>query len=384
MLVEIPPGLALLALAGLLLLFMFYSRLIKRYDIKAPKKAKKLRRYRFRFVLSSLIGFLVFMVAAPVILLPVHPGEVGVLWQRFAGGTLVNKPIPEGTVLVLPWNRLFTYSTRFQTSRISVEAVTRGGLKINLDTVVRFRPVREQIPGLHKYVGEDYIQRLIVPEVGSAARLIVADYNAEQVYSDERAKVQERIFNLVNASLRLNEKSLLKQHDQPGLSRFIHLEDILIRDVELPKKVNLAIINKVNQKYLDDEYLMRIEVAKKEAARKKIEAQGIAAFQREVAGGISETYLRWRGIEATIDLAKSNNSKVVVIGSGKDGLPLILNTESSLKPASVPDNALRPIQNSASIQDKPSDQHLALTDTNPQAGPGNPERIEASSSAYPN
>ncbi len=142
MLVEIPPGLALLVLAGLLLLFIFYSRLIKRYDSKAPKKAKKLRRYRFRFVLSSLIGFLVFMVAAPVILLPVHPGEVGVLWQRFAGGTLVNKPIPEGTVLVLPWNRLFTYSTRFQTSRISVEAVTRGGLKINLYTVLSFRPVR--------------------------------------------------------------------------------------------------------------------------------------------------------------------------------------------------------------------------------------------------
>ena len=98
----------------------------------------------------------------------------------------------------------------------------------------------------------------------------------------------------------------------------------------LPDKVHAAIISKVNQNYLNAEYDIRLLVADKEAQRKEKAAAGIAAFQAKVSGGISETYLRWRGIEATVELAKSNNAKVVIIGGGKDGLPLILNTDGAV------------------------------------------------------
>jgi regulator of protease activity HflC (stomatin/prohibitin superfamily) len=212
-----------------------------------------------------------------------------------------------------------------------VVAVTSEGLKVTLDIVVRFRPVINNIPELHKIIGERYINRLIIPEVGSFARMIVSNYKAEEVYSIKREMIQTSIFNKVNASLSINEKVLTREKEKQELSKFIYLEDVLIRDVELPNKVNVAIINKVNQKYLYDEYITRIKVAEKEAARKQTEAKGIADFQATVSGGISENYLRWRGIEATIDLAKSDNSKVVVIGAGSDGLPLILNTEHSIQ-----------------------------------------------------
>ena len=254
------------------------------------------------------------------------------LWKRFGGGTMPGEPFNEGTVLVFPWDRLTIYSSRFQTTEISVEAVTSEGLKINLNIVVRYRPVRSNIPTLHKLVGEAYAKILILPEIGSSARLIISGYTAEQIYANKREEIQTNIFNNANTALTLNERQLIHDENVQNIYKLIHLEDVLIRGVVLPEKVDMAIVSKVNQKYLNEEYVIRLQVAKKEAQRKETEAEGIAAFQAKVAGGISETYLRWRGIEATLELAKSHNAKVVVIGGGKDGLPLILNTESSQSP----------------------------------------------------
>jgi regulator of protease activity HflC (stomatin/prohibitin superfamily) len=327
--VELPPGIILLVILILLSLLLLGSQLVKVFDKISPKLTRKIRRYRFRVIITLLIASILLLVIAPVVLQPIKPGEIGVMWRRFAGGTQTDTHFGEGTVLVYPWDKLFVYQSRFQTANVKVVAVTSEGLKITLDIVVRFRPIIKNMPELHKIIGEKYIKRLIIPEVGSHARLIVSDYKAEEVYSIKREMIQTNIFNKVNASLSINEKVLTREKEKQELSKFIYLEDVLIRDVELPDKVNVAIINKVNQKYLYDEYITRIKVAEKEAARKQTEAKGIADFQETVSGGISENYLRWRGIEATIDLAKSDNSKIVVIGAGSDGLPLILNTEHS-------------------------------------------------------
>jgi regulator of protease activity HflC (stomatin/prohibitin superfamily) len=360
--VELPPGIILLAIAVILFLLLLGNQLIKIFDSISPKLAKKIRHYRFRTIILSLITIIIILIIAPVVLQPLKPGEIGVLWRRFAGGTQTEMYFKEGTVLVYPWDKLFVYHSRFQTSKIKVIAVTSEGLKVTLDIVVRFRPVIRNIPKLHKFIGEEYVERLIIPEVGSSARLIVSNYKAEEVYSREREKIQTIIFNKVNASLSINKQELKRVKEAPELSQYIYLEDILIRDVELPNRVNVAIINKVNQKYLYDEYITRIKVAEKEAARKQTEAKGIADFQATVSGGISENYLRWRGIEATIDLAKSDNSKVVVIGAGSDGLPLILNTENSQQMGKTGNLG------SGSVK---------------QAGSDNPEAIEISVGDYP-
>ena len=329
MTIDLPAGFFFYLLGALAMIVITSVLLLKFSDRYISKFAAYIRRYRFRVIIIAMILLLLTMLLAPIILLPINPGQVGVLWKRLGGGTMLGEPFHEGTVLFFPWDRLTIYSSRFQTTEMLVEAVTSEGLKINLDMVVRYRPVRSYIPILHKFVGEDYANILIIPEVGSSARLMVSRYTAEEVYADKREFIQTNILTDVKEAIKLNASQLIREEDLPNIFELIFLEDVLIRGVVLPEKVDMAIVNKVNQKYLDQEYVLRLQVAEKEAQLKEVEAGGIAAFQAKVAGGISETYLRWRGIEATLELAKSHNAKVVVIGGGKDGLPLILNTESS-------------------------------------------------------
>lgn len=331
--INLPVDLMLWVILGAIVLAGVGWVLLKLLRRFAPEFAERVVEQRFNALVALLLAIMIGLMVMPVVLIPVSPGHVGVMWHRFAGGTDTKAPYLEGTVLVFPWDQLIIYSSRYQTREMKVESVTSEGLRVTLDLVIRYRPVRQYIPLLHKAIGQNYADVMLLPEVGSSARLIVSEYTAEQVYTHERQAIHSQIFNHVVNELRLNEEELFKEEvDVDKVSELVHLEDIMIRSVILPERVHAAIINKVNQNYLNQEYDMRLEVANKEAKRKKIEAKGIKDFQETVSGGISETYLRWRGIEATIELAKSNNAKVVVIGSGKDGLPLILNTESTLSP----------------------------------------------------
>ncbi|MBE0367747.1 MULTISPECIES: prohibitin family protein [Pseudoalteromonas] len=337
------PDTTLVVLAGLcvaLLVTNIGMRILKRYK---PNVRKQILSWRFRAGITLLIFMFLAVVLIPVMFIKIDSGEVGVLWKRLGGGTYMHQPFDEGTVLVMPWDTLTIYSSRFQTAHETVFAITAQGLRITLDITVRYRPVVEHIPYLHKLVGPDYLNETVLPEVNSAVRMIVSGYTAEEVYGHQRTEVQNALLNEVLKELKLQEQTILEQEeDSESLMRghaLINLDDVLIRRVDIPEKVHNAIISKVNQLYLNEEYEMRLEVADKEAMRKKKEAKGIKDFQEMVSGGISETYLRWRGIEATVELAKSNNAKVVVIGSGKDGLPLILNTESSQGPIISPQAA---------------------------------------------
>ncbi|WP_046003373.1 prohibitin family protein [Pseudoalteromonas rubra] len=327
----LPPDLMLIGLAGACLLILISNlvmRVLRRYK---PAWRKRILSWRFRAGLTILICLFLIVALVPFIFIRVDSGEVAVLWKRFGGGTYLDQHFSEGTVLVMPWDKLIIYNGRFQTAHESIDAITKEGLRITLNVTVRYRPVIEHVPYLHQLVGPNYLEEMVLPEVASAVRMIVSDFRAEEVYSHQRMAIQKRLLKDVLDELHIQEESILEEskHMKDGHA-LVNLDDMLIKRVDVPDKVHEAIISKVNQSYLNEEYAMRLEVAKKEAQRKKTEAQGIADFQETVAGGISETYLRWRGIEATIELAKSNNAKVVVIGSGKDGLPLILNTESSL------------------------------------------------------
>ncbi|MFT5595345.1 MAG: prohibitin 1, partial [Flammeovirgaceae bacterium] len=145
------------------------------------------------------------------------------------------------------------------------------------------------------------------------ARKVIGRYDPEELYSSKRDVIQEEIFTDVKN--RLKDKN-------------IYLDAILIRGIELPPNIKMAIEKKLKQEQESQEYEFKIEKEKKEAERKRIEAQGIKDFQDIVSEGISDKLLRWKGIEATLSLAQSPNSKVVVIGQGDDGLPLILGGNS--------------------------------------------------------
>jgi len=179
---------------------------------------------------------------------------------------------------------------------------------------------------------------LVRPGIGSLTRQVIAEYTAEQAYSTARQEIQDKIRNLVEE--RLSEK-MMEHAGEEGeesyrvsMSDTFHLYDILVTGIELPAAIVAAINRKTEQYYIAEEYKFRVEREKRESERKKIEAEGIRDFQQTVSQGISESYLRWRGIEATLQLSQSTNSKVVLIGSGKDGLPIILgNVDTPLPPA---------------------------------------------------
>ena len=190
---------------------------------------------------------------------------------------------------------------------------------------IRFRLQRAAAPVIHQAIGPNYLQLLMRPGIGSLTREVMAQYTAEQVYSTARQEIQDKIRSL--SQDRLSEKMMEREGDEPyrvSLSDTVILYDTLVYGIELPVLVVNAINRKIEQYYISEEYKFRVERERRESERKKIEAEGIREFQQIVSQGISDSYLRWRGIEATLQLSQSTNSKVVIIGSAKDGLPLIL------------------------------------------------------------
>jgi len=162
---------------------------------------------------------------------------------------------------------------------------------------------------LHNNVGENYHERIVIPEIRSATREVIGKYLPEELYSSKRDSIQTEIFDL--AADRIREKN-------------IELDAVLIRDVGLPEKLKQAIERKLEQEQSSLEYEFRISRAQQEAERQRIEAEGKAAANRILSQSLTEKVLQDKGIEATVRLSESNNTKVIVIGGGEGGLPLIL------------------------------------------------------------
>ncbi|MEM9051495.1 MAG: prohibitin family protein [Bacteroidota bacterium] len=239
----------------------------------------------------------------------IQSGQAGVLYKQFGGGTVTDVTYPEGFHVLAPWNKMYIYDVRNQEEKENMTALSKNGLSIDMEMSIRFRPIEEEIGVIHKGIGLSYKDVVVMPEVRSSARKVIGRYDPEELYSSKRDFIQEEIYNDVKK--RLEEKN-------------IFLDAILIRGIELPANIKTAIEKKLKQEQESQEYEFRIEKEQKEAERKRIEAQGIKDFQDIVSEGISDKLLRWKGIEATLEMAKSPNSKVVVIGQGDDGLPIIL------------------------------------------------------------
>lgn len=284
------------------------------------------RRHLPGAVLYLLIAVFAAIVLWPYMVVNVPSGQVGVMWKRFSRGTVLDptKLRSEGFHIILPWDRMFLYNLRIQTVTQTYHAISSDGVGLLATVNIRFRLRREFIPFLHQAIGPAYLE-LLGPEVASRMREVISQYTAEQVYSTDRGRIQDEIKNRVIE--KLGDRFL--ERDGGAVYRVSFqsagvLYDTLLNEIKLPPEVVAAINRKAEQYYMAQEYAYRVDRERRETERKKIEAEGISAFQKIVSQGISDSYLRWRGIEATLELSKSNNAKIVIIGAGKEGMPLIL------------------------------------------------------------
>ena len=263
----------------------------------------------------------------------IDSGERGVLF-RIVGGTEMDYVYKEGLRVIFPLDRMYKYETRVQKVDTEFKVLSENGLTIFVDLTIRFRPQITQLPTLHKEVGPDYVERVVIPEVKAVIRTIFGSYTPDQIYASQAGILQ---------NVSLTALGELRE-------RFILLDGLMIREIRLPESVAAAIQSKLRQEQLFLEYEFRLDREEEEAKRKRIEAQGIAQFQKEISEGLTPEYLRFRGIEATLRLAESDNSKVVVVGGGNDGLPLILNLDSAqnftpqASPSTATPSSLEPAQ----------------------------------------
>jgi prohibitin 2 len=318
----------------------------------APKK-RGWRGFIWRHLLAVttalLVALLVIVVLWPYVVITVPSGRVGVYWKRINGfdfycwcfvgrGTILDprELREEGLHIIAPWDRLFIYDLRLQSTTETINAISKDGVNVTAQINVRYQLQHRAVAVLHKFIGPQYLETVIDPEVGSVAREVISKYTAEEVYTSRDA-IQSLVRAGTQKSLganldRLVQPEATEQPDPKGYNDFlqgsIQILDILLLGIDLPSAVVDAINSQTAQFYMIQEYKFRIESEAQESKRKQIEANGIAAFQQTVSKGISDSYLRWRGIDVTLQLAQSPNAKVVVIGSGKDGLPIILNADT--------------------------------------------------------
>lgn len=270
--------------------------------------------FRNYFIALGLIGSFLIVYFWPYlndrVFMSLRPGEAGVLWERFFGGTNLNYTYREGFHLVMPWDRLYVYNVRLQQTPHKIVALCKNGLPIELEVSIRHRPQDGKLPLLHTVVGPNYIDVVVKPEIEAHVRAVVSQFEPTELYTSEGY-----ILNLI-----------VQGAQREIAERYVALDDLLIKRIVLPSKVGEAIESKLIEEQRVFEYDFRVQQAKKEAERKGVESKGILTFQETVAsGGSFKDYLRYAGIQATVELAKSDNAKVVVIGGADGGLPLILN-----------------------------------------------------------
>ena len=236
-------------------------------------------------------------------------GYRGVKYFKFGDGTEMGKIYDEGFNWHMPWNKIYVYKIQLEESKEDLPILSADGATIMLEVSIWYRPEVTKLDSLQKTIGPGYFGSVVAPALRGVARSVVGKYKPEEIYSSKREMIATEI---------------LEEMKNMVAAKFISVENVIIRNVQLPPKITEAI----NLKLAADQEAQRMEYVllkeTQEAERKRIEAKGIADFQKIVSSGITQDLLKWKGIEATEKLAESQNTKVVVIGAGKDGLPLIL------------------------------------------------------------
>ena len=259
-------------------------------------------------IVCALLLILAIILLWSRILVVIKPGEAGVLYRMLTTGTVTDHVYAEGLHIVMPLNTMYKYDTRVQITLHELDALTSSGLPIKLSLAVRYQVTYDLLGILHQQVGPDYPNKIILPQIESVLRRNIGQYTPEDIYTN-RAGVLSKII-----ALALEEVG----------RRFIQVDDIIIRSVQLPEVVQKSIETKLVNEQQFLAYKFRNKMEAEEATRKGIEAAGIAAYQKTISTTLNDKLVQWQGIQATLELAKSPNSKVIVIGAGKAGLPIIL------------------------------------------------------------
>lgn len=263
-----------------------------------------------RYVVLGLLLFFLFTLVTSSTFLTIDPGERGVLFKRFGGGLDKERVYDQGFHVVAPWNKMFVYDVRTNEAFESMEVLSKNGLTISVELSYRFMPIPDKIGYLHNEIGKDYLNRIIMPEIRSATREVIGKYLPEELYSTKREAIQDEIF---------------KSTSDAVAKKYLMIDAVLIREVSLPDKLKGAIEQKLEAEQMAFQYEFKLDQEKKEAERKIIEAEGKAESNRILNASLTDKILTDKGIEATLELAQSPNSKVVVVGGEGGGLPLILN-----------------------------------------------------------
>jgi len=270
-------------------------------------KAFARRHAPYLILLTFLVAFFVIFFFNRIVI-SIQPGELGVLWRWLGGGTQIDTVYREGAQIILPFNKMYIYNVRKQQFTDTIDVLTVDGLTVVVRYSVRYYLEKDTLPLLHQRVGPDYVNVVVRPEIRSVMRTVFGQYKPEEIYATQKA-IQERVSVVSKTHLS---------------ARFVALDDVPIESIKLPVRISDAIEAKMGQQQVDQEYVYRLSIAVKEADRKRIESAGIKVYNDTITSSLTPSVLAWHGIQATQELSKSPNAKVVVIGSGKNGLPLIL------------------------------------------------------------
>lgn len=272
------------------------------------------RENRTRWIVSTLVFLLLLAILWPWVFVTIHAGEAGVYYKRFGGGTVVDKVYGEGFHVVAPWDIMTVYNVRFQTTPHELDVLTGKGMQVHIKMAIRYQPEYDTLGVLHQKVGPDYFNKIIVPDVEATIRKVVGKYDVEQLYASEKDILQK-----------LTNEAFSSAND-----KYLKIDSLLLTKIEMPLKIKEAIEKKQEEQQLAEAYLYKLAREKQEAERKAIEAKGVQTANTIIASSLSEQILRWKGIEATLDVSKSPNSKIVLFGSGKTGLPLLFDTDTRI------------------------------------------------------
>jgi len=235
-------------------------------------------------------------------------GRTGVEWTPSQG--TVQQTLGEGYHLVSPFARIYEVDMREQEQEEPLDVLANNGLDIKMTASILYQPIPDEVYQLVTQTGDDYYRTLIAPYVRSSARRVVGRYSPEEIYSTKREQIEREIRQEVAEKLS---------------GKHIRANAVLIREVHLPAAVQDAIQTKLEEEQKSLQMRFIIERTRQEAERKRIEAAGIADFQSIISKDLTDKVLEWKGIDATERLAASPNAKVIIVGSGKNGLPVILN-----------------------------------------------------------
>jgi len=260
-------------------------------------------------IVVTIISLFILIAFSSSIFYTVEATERAVIFYKFSNGLDKDDVKTPGLHIKAPWNEAYIYDVSENKQEEGMDVLDKNGLSIAVDVTIRFYPLFDKIGYIHEKFNTSYIEKLVIPEVRSSVRQVMGRYTAEEIYSTKRSEVEGAIIAETSAVL---------------IGNNIQMKALLIRSINLPAQIKKAIENKLEQEQEALAYQFRLDKEKSEAERKRIAADGEAIANKIINSSLTPELLKMRGIEATLELAKSPNSKVIVVGSGKDGMPLIL------------------------------------------------------------